>query len=39
MDYSSSDEYVFDEIAKGEQPFLPEMENFFVVEIYKGNLL
>ena len=38
MDYSSSDEYIIDEISKGEQLFLPEMESFFVIEIYKGNL-
>ena len=38
MDFSSNDEYIVDEIVKGEQTFLPEMENFLVVEICKGNL-
>ena len=36
MDYSSSDEYIIDEMVKGEQAFLPEMENFFIIEICKG---
>ena len=36
MDYSSSDEYIIDEMVKGEQAFLPEMENFFIIKIYKG---
>ena len=36
MDYSSSDEYIIDEMVKGEQAFLPEMENFFITEICKG---
>ncbi len=39
MDYSSSDDYIIDQIVKGEQTFLPERENFFAIEICKGNLL
>lgn len=39
MDFSSSDEYIVDEIVKGEHTFLPEMENFLVIEICIGNHL
>ena len=35
MDYSSSDEYIIDEISKGEQLFLPEMELFCYRDIQR----
>ena len=36
MDYTSSDSDIIDDIAKQEQGFQPEMDDFVITEICKG---